>query len=247
MLDQFGNTAHDVLKPVGPAFKHVTGPVHAVTSQVAPMVKPVTNGLEPVVTPLTRPVLHAAEPVLSALRPVTAPVVHAVSPVTSPVLHATAPLTAPVVRAVGAADVVPAVTGLPKAGRPTLPMPRADSGSAPVDAGPAEPGVPVADKRADAQRRQDVRATVWSVAGHSGSAEIGIAGPMSGSGGGGLPADVAGVSGAVSAGSGAQHGGEFAVTGAVNRMPGTDRTWRAPPAGAWSLHWLEYYGNDHPS
>ncbi|MFB9924120.1 hypothetical protein ACFORO_10040 [Amycolatopsis halotolerans] len=246
VLDQVGDTAHDMLKPVGPVLKPVTDTVHAMTSRVAPAVKPATDGLEPVVARLTRPVLHAAEPLLATVRPVTAPVLHAVSPVTSPVLRATEPLTAPVVRAVGAEHVVPAVTGHPEAVRPAKPAPHGDFGSAPV-AAPAGPGGPVVVKQTGSQRRPDVRAGAVSVARHSGSAQIGVAGPLSGSGGGGLPADVAGVSGALSAGSGSQRGGEFAVTDAGSGMPGTDRTWRAPPAGAWSLHWLEYYGNDHPS
>ncbi|WP_290056106.1 hypothetical protein [Amycolatopsis solani] len=240
VLSRAGSTAHDLLKPAGPALKPVTGTVHAVTSRVAPAVKPVTNGLEPVIAPVTRPVLHAAEPVLSALRPVTAPVVHALSPVTSPVLRATAPVTAPVVRA---------VTGWPaksaprddSGATPGNPAPRGDFGSVPVAAGPSGP---VVVEQAHAQRRHDVRAAARWAAGRSGSVRIGAADPRPGSDGGVPPADV---SGALSAGSGAQHGGEFAVTGAGSGVPGTDRTWRAPPAGAWSLHWLEHYGNDHPS
>jgi hypothetical protein len=117
----------------------------------------------------------------------------------------------------------------------------------PVVAAPAGPSGPVVVKQVGLQRPHDVQAVARSVAGPGDSAEIGVAGPMSGAGGGGMPADLSGVSGAMSAGSGAQHGGEFAVTAAGSSMPGTDRTWRAPPAGSWSLRWLEYYGNDHPS
>ncbi|GLY43452.1 hypothetical protein Amsp01_094750 [Amycolatopsis sp. NBRC 101858] len=241
LLGRLGNTAHDVLKPVAPALEPVTGAVHVVSSQVAPVVKPVTNGLEPVLAPLARPVLDAAEPVLSALRPVTRPVLHAVSPVTSPVLHATAPLTAPVVRAVGGERVVPAVIGQPVTGQPETPAPHGDAGFPPAAA-----GAPVASPRPVAQHTAGVSA-VRHVAGHLGSGTAGTAGPMSGSGGGGMPADLSGMSGAMSASTGSAHGGEFAVTASGSGMPGTDRTWRAPPAGAWSLHWLEYYGNDHPS
>ncbi|MCR6490837.1 hypothetical protein M8542_49450 [Amycolatopsis sp. OK19-0408] len=247
LLGGVGSTTHDVLKPAERALKPVTGTVHAVTTRVAPVVKPVTTGLAPVVAPVTRPVLRAAEPVLSAVWPVTAPVVHALSPVTSPVLHATAPLTAPVVRAVGAEHLVPAVTGRSDVVQPAKPTPRGDSGAAPVVAASAGPSGPVVIERADSQRQHDGQAVVRPVAGHSGSAEVGVAGPMSGSGGGGMPADLSGVSGAMSAGSGAQHGSEYAVTESGSGMPGTDRTWRAPPGGPPSLHWLVYYGNDHPS
>ncbi|MET8999245.1 hypothetical protein [Amycolatopsis sp. NPDC004169] len=243
LLGGVGSAMHDVLKPVGPALEPVAGTVHTVTSRVAPVVKPVTDGLEPVAAPVTRPVLHAAEPVLSALRPVTKPVLHALSPVTSPVLHATAPLTAPVVQAVGAEHVLPAVTGHPATDQPAKPGPREDSGAVPVVAAPAGPTGPVVVNQAGSSRPH----AAVPVAGHPGSADIGVAGPLSGSGGGELPAGVSGVSGTMSAGSGARHGGEFAVTVAGSGIPGTDRTWRAPPAGAWSLHWLEYYGNDHPS
>ncbi|RSD13603.1 hypothetical protein [Amycolatopsis eburnea] len=246
LLDHVASTAHGVLKPVEPVLKPVTKPVQEVTSQVARVVKPVTNGLEPVLAPVTRPVLRAAEPVLSALRPVTEPVLHAVSPVTSPVLRATAPLTEPVVRAVGAEHAVSAVTGHPESQQPAKPAPREDIASSPSVTAPAGGGTPVTVTSTDSQRSRVVHAAVRSAAGHSGS-WIGVADPLSGSGGGGLPADVSGVSGAMSAGAGAQHGGEFAVTAAGSGIPGTDRTWRAPPAGAWSLHWLEYYGNDHPS
>ncbi|UOX88433.1 hypothetical protein MUY14_43290 [Amycolatopsis sp. FBCC-B4732] len=242
LLDHIGSTAHGVLKPVEPVLTPVTEPVHAVTSQVAQVAKPVTNGLEPVLAPVTRPVLRAAEPALSALRQVTEPVLHAVSPVTSPVLRATAPLTAPVARAVGAGDVVPVVTGRQDGDRQAKPAPREDIVSSPSVTAPA----PVSVTPTDPQRSHVVHAAVRSASEHSGS-RIGVAVPMSGSGGGGLPVDVSGVSGAMSAGSGAQHGGEYAVTASRSVMPGTDRTWRAPPAGAWSLHWLEYYGNDHPS
>lgn len=239
LLGRVGNTAHDVLEPVAPALKPVTDAVHVVSSQVAPVVKPVTNGLEPVLAPLTRPVLDAAEPVLSALRPVTRPVLHAVSPVTSPVLHATAPLTAPVVRAMGGERVVPAVIGQPVTGRPETPAPRGAAGFPPVAA-----GTPAVSTRPVAQHTAGVSA-VRHVAGHLGSDKAGIAGPLSG--GGGMPADLSGMSGAMSASTGSAPGGEFAVTASGSGMPGADRTWRAPPAGAWSLHWLEHYGNDHPS
>ncbi|GLY44467.1 hypothetical protein Amsp01_104900 [Amycolatopsis sp. NBRC 101858] len=246
LLDHVGSTVHGVLKPAEPALTPVTEPVRAVTSQVARVAKPVTNGLEPVLAPVTRPVLHAVEPVLSALRPVTEPVLHAVSPVTSPVLRATAPLTDPVVRAVGAEHVVPAVTGLQESERPAHPAPREDIVSSPSVTAPAGSGTPVTVTSADPQRSRFVHAAVRPAAGHSGS-RIGVADPTSGSGGGGLPADVSGASGAMSASPGGQHGGEYAVTTAGSAVPGSDRTWRAPPAGAWSLHWLEYYGNDHPS
>ncbi|MCR6489644.1 hypothetical protein M8542_43200 [Amycolatopsis sp. OK19-0408] len=246
LLEHVGSTAHGVLKPVEPVLMPVTEPVHAVTSQVARVAKPVTNGLEPVLAPVTRPVLRAAEPALSALRPVTEPVLHAVSPVTSPVLRATAPLTAPVVRAAGAEHTVSAVSGLQQSERPAKPAPREDIASSPSVTAPAGSSTPVPVTSTDPQRPRVVHAAGRSAGGPSGS-RIGVAGPLSGSGGGGLPADVSGVSGAMSAGSGAQHGSEFAVTAFGSGLPGTDRTWRAPPAGAWSLHWLEYYGNDHPS
>lgn len=243
LLDHVGNTAHGVLEPAEPVLTPVTEPVHVVTSQVARVVKPV-NGLEPVLAPVTRPVLRAVEPVLSALRPVTEPVLHAVSPVTSPVLHATAPLTAPVVRAVGA-EHVPAVIGHPKSDRPA---PREDAVSPPNVIAPAGGSAPVTVTLTDLQQRpHDGHAALRPAAGQSGSTWAGVADPMSGSGGGGLPADVSGASGTMSASPGGQHGGEYAVTTAGSAVPGTDRTWRAPPAGAWSLHWLEYYGNDHPS
>ncbi|WP_410633838.1 hypothetical protein [Amycolatopsis sp. cmx-4-83] len=243
LLGHIGSTAHGVLKPVEPVLTPVTEPVHVVTSQVAQVVKPVTHGLEPVLAPVTRPVLRAAEPVLSALRPVTEPVLHALSPVTSPVLHATAPLTAPVVRAVEAEHVVREATGTPENDRP---VPREDVVSSRSAAAPAGGSAPVTVSTAGPQRPRDVHAAPRSAAGQSGS-RIGVAGPVSGSGGGGLPADVSGASGAMSASPGGRHGGEYAVTAAGSAVPGTDRTWRAPPAGAWSLHWLEYYGNDHPS
>lgn len=253
LLDRAGDSVHGVLKPVEPALKPVTGTVHAVTSQVAPVVKPVMSGLEPVIAPLTRPVLHAAEPVLSALQPVTEPVLHAITPVTSPVLHATAPVTAPVVRAVGAERVVPAVTGKPATGQPAKPASRGDV-STPQAAGPSgeqpAPGARIAPgvvKPGVAQLHPDAQIASRHGAGDTRSDVAGVAGPMSGSGGGGLPADVAAMSGAMSASTGSAHGGEYAVTASGSGMPGTDRTWRAPPAGAWSLHWLEYYGNDHPS
>ncbi|MFJ1768153.1 hypothetical protein ACIOD2_48090 [Amycolatopsis sp. NPDC088138] len=245
LLDRVGNVAHDVLEPAGPVLKPVAGTLHDVTSQVAPVVTPVTSGLEPVLAPLTRPVLHAAEPVLSALRPVTEPVLHAVSPVTSPVLHATAPVTAPVVRAIGAEHGGPALTG-----QPATPTPRGDSSVPPVAAAPAEHLVPVAPvvvKQGDSRRRHDAQAGSRHVAGDPVADATGVAGPMSGSGGGGLPADVSGMSGAMSASSGGQHGGEYAVTTAGTGALGIERSWRAPPAGSWSLHWLEFYGNDHPS
>ncbi|WP_410574794.1 hypothetical protein [Amycolatopsis sp. cmx-4-61] len=245
LLDRTGHTVHGVLKPVEPALKPVTDTVHEVTAQVAPAVKPVTSGLEPVLAPLTRPVLHVAEPVLTALRPVTEPVLHAVSPVTSPVLHAADPVTAPVVRAIGADHVVPALTG-----QPAKPTPRGDVSPAPVVAAPGEQVAPagriapVVVEHAGAQRRHDAEAGFRHATGDADAA--GVGGPMSGSGGG-LPTGFSGVGSAMSAGSGGQHGGEYAVTAAGSVIPGADRTWRAPPAGVWSLHWLEYYGNDHPS
>ncbi|MEU8635504.1 hypothetical protein AB0C38_25355 [Amycolatopsis sp. NPDC048633] len=248
LLDRAGQTVHGVLEPVEPVLKPVTGTVHAVTSQVAPVVKPVTSGLEPVLAPLTRPVLRTAEPVLSALRPVTEPVLHALSPVTSPVLQATAPVTKPVVRAIGAENVAPALTG-----QPAEPAPRGDTSAPPVAAAPVERiaqagwNAPAVVKQGDAQRRQDAQAGSRHIAGEAVPDSAGVAGPMSGSGGGGLPADVSGMSGSMSAGSGGQHGGEYAVTAAGTGEPGTDRSWRAPPAGSWSLHWLQFYGNDHPS
>jgi hypothetical protein len=247
LLDRAGQTVHGVLKPVEPVLKPVTGTVHAVTAQVAPVVKPVTSGLEPVLAPLTRPVLQAAEPVLSALRPVTEAVLHAVAPVTSPVLHATAPVTTPVVRAIGAEHVVPAQTG--QAGEPAPP---GDNSLPPVVAAPVEQVAPAGwivpvVKQGDTQRRHDAQVGSRHVAGNAVSDVADGVGPMSESGGGGLPADTAGVSGAMSASSGGQHGGEYAVAAAGTGTSGTDRSWRAPPAGAWSLHWLEYYGNDHPS
>ncbi|MFG1644664.1 hypothetical protein ACGFMK_30635 [Amycolatopsis sp. NPDC049252] len=220
LLDRVGHVAHDVLAPAGPVLEPVTDTVHAVTSQVAPVVRPVTSGLEPVLAPLTRPVLHAAEPVLSALRPVTEPVLYAVSPVTSPVLPTTAPVTAPVVRG----EHVPA-------GQPVIATSRGETVS------PQAVGrlAPVVVKQGGTQRRHDAQV--------AGDAAV----PMPGSGGGELPADVSGTSGAMSAGSGGQHGGEYAVTAVGTGTAGTDRSWRAPPAGSWSLHWLEFYGNDHPS
>ncbi|WP_410597496.1 hypothetical protein [Amycolatopsis sp. lyj-23] len=246
LLDSTGHIVHGVLKPVGPVLTPVTGTVHAVTSQVAPAVRPVTSGLEPALAPLTRPVLRAAEPVLAALRPVTEPVLDAVSPVTSPVLRATAPVTAPVVRAIGAGHVAPAVTT-----QPAKPTPRGDISAPPVVAAPGElvPSIdratPVVDAQSGDQRRRDAQVGARHLCGDADAA--GVAGLMPGSGGGGPPADVAGTSGAMSASSGAQHGGEYAVTAAGSAIPGVDRAWRAPPAGVWSLHWLEYYGNDHPS
>ncbi|MEU7785490.1 hypothetical protein [Amycolatopsis sp. NPDC049159] len=245
LLDHVGSTAHSVLKPVEPVLTSVTKPVHAVTAQVAQVAKPVTNGLEPVLAPVTRPVLRAAEPLLSALRPVTELVVHAVSPVTSPVLHATAPLTAPVARSIGAEDVVPVVTGRQDGDWPAKPTPREDV-SSPSVAAPAGGSTPVTVTSADPWRSRVVHAAVRSAAEQPGS-RIGGADPVPLSGGGGLPDDVSGASGTMSASAGGQHGGEYAVTAAGSSVPGTDRTWRAPPAGAWSLHWLEYYGNDHPS
>ncbi|WP_328617740.1 hypothetical protein OHS18_17345 [Amycolatopsis sp. NBC_00355] len=265
LLDGAGQTVHGVLKPVEPVLKPVTGAVYTVSSQVAPVVKPVagtlhtvtsvvapvvrpvTSGLEPVLAPVTLPVLQAAEPVLAALRPVTAPLLHAVSPVTSPVLHATAPVTAPVVRAIGAGYVVPAVTG-----QPAEPTPRGDTSAPWAVVAPAEQVAPagwiapVAAEQGDTQRRHDAQVGSRHVAGDAAPEMAGVTGPMSGSGGG-LPVDVSGTSGAMSAGSGAQHGGEYAVTAAGTGAAGTDRSWRAPPAGSWSLHWLEFFGNDHPS
>ncbi len=249
LLDQVGHTVQGALKPVEPALKPVTGTVHAVTSQVAPVVKPVTSGLEPVLAPLTRPVLTAVEPALSALRPATEPVLHALSPVTLPVLRATAPVTAPVVRAIGAGHVVPALTGQPATGQPAKPSPRGDVSPLSVEAAlvkQVDRIAPVVGKQGDPQRRHDTQVGTRHVAGDAVADVTGVAHPMSGSGGG-LPADVSGMSGAMSASSGAQHGGEYAVTAAGTGIAGTDRSWRAPPAGAWSLHWLEYYGNDHPS
>ncbi|WP_284740422.1 hypothetical protein [Amycolatopsis sp. RTGN1] len=237
LLDRVGDTVHDALQPAKPALEPVTGAVHAVTSQVASVVKPVTRGLEPMVAPVISPVLHAAEPVLTAVRPVTDPVLHAVSPVTAPVLRATAPLTAPVVRAIGAEHVVPAVTGNPAAGWPAIPVPRDD-----IVASPAETE-PVVVTQAGQQRRHDAGA----VSRHVGGDGRPDAGPASGPDGGGPPAGFSDMSGAMSASPGGQHGGEYAVTTAGGAVPGTDRTWRAPPAGVWSLHWLEHYGNDHPS
>ncbi|WP_086677968.1 hypothetical protein [Amycolatopsis pretoriensis] len=224
LLDRTGDTAHDVLKHAQPVLKPVTGTVHAVTSHVAPVVKPVTSGLEPALAPLTRPVLQAAEPVLSALRPVTEPVA----------------------RAIGAEPVATAVTD-----QRAKPTPRGDVSAPPVVAAPGELVTPIdrtapaVDEQSGGQRRLDVQVGARHVAGDADAA--GVAGPLSGSGGGGPLADVTGTSGAMSAGSGGQHGGEYAVTAAGSVIPGADRTWRAPPAGSWSLHWLEYYGNDHPS
>ncbi|MEA5363879.1 hypothetical protein VA596_30395 [Amycolatopsis sp., V23-08] len=230
---------HDVTSQVAPLVKPVAGTLHAVSSLAEPVVKPVTSGLEPVLAPLTRPVLQAAEPVLSALRPVTEPVLNAVSPVTSPVLRATAPVTAPVVRAIGAEHVAPVPTG-----KPATPAPRGDT-TAPWAVAGHPVTVASVVEQGDTQRRHDAQLGSRHLAGDTDAA--GVAGPMSGSGGGGLPADVSGMSGAMSAGSGGQHGGEYAVTAAGTGTPGTDRSWRAPPAGSWSLHWLEFYGNDHPS
>jgi hypothetical protein len=246
LLDRVGNVAHDALEPADPVLKPITGTVHAVMSQVAPVVKPVTSGLEPVIAPLTRPVLHAAEPVLSALRPVTEPVLHAVSPVTSPVLLATAPVTAPVVRAIGAEHVAPAVTGQPAAGQPATLTPRGEPSFPPALAVQVARIAPVVVEQGGTQRRHDAQVGSRHLARDAVSEAAGVAGPLSGSGGG-LPADVSGTSGAMSASSVGQHGGEYAVTASGTGMPGTRRTWRAPPAGSWSLHWLEYYGNDHPS
>ncbi|WP_326958750.1 hypothetical protein [Amycolatopsis sp. NBC_01286] len=269
LLDQAGQTVHGVLEPVEPALKPVTGTLHAVTtqvepvlkpvtgtvhtvtsqvapvlkpvtdtvyavtSQVAPVLEPVTSGLEPVVAPLIHAVKPVTSPVLSALRPVTQPVLHALSPatepvlqslspVTEPVLHVTAPVTASPVRPIRTDQVVPAVTG-----QPAVPQPREGASASPV------------------------QARVFAVV-HSGSSQAvaktaDTAVPMSGSGGGGLPADVSGTSGAMSASPGGQHGGEYAVTSAGSRVLGTDRAWRAPPGAAWSLYWLVFYGNDHPS
>ncbi|WP_370948484.1 hypothetical protein AB5J62_13105 [Amycolatopsis sp. cg5] len=244
LLDRFEGTVHGVLKPVGPAVKPVTGTVHSVTSQVASTVTPGTRGLERSLAPLTCPVSHAAEPVLSALRPVTEPVLRA----TSPVLHAVAPVTEPVVRAIGAERVVAAVTG-----QPAKPAPRGDVTTPPAAGIPGEQTVsdtrpgPGVLTRSAAQRRPDARIGSRHGAGEASSDAAGIAGPMSGAGGGGLPADVSAMSGATFVGAGGQHGGEYAVTASGSVMPGTDRLWRAPPAGAWPLYWLKYYGNDHPS
>ncbi|MET8846040.1 hypothetical protein [Amycolatopsis sp. NPDC004625] len=248
LLEGTGHTVHGVLEPVEPGLKPVTDTVHELTSQVAPAVKPVTSGLEPALAPLTRPVRQAAEPVLTAVQQVTEPVLHAVSPVTSTVLHATAPVTAPVVRAIGADHVVPAVTG-----QPVRPTPRGDASAPPVSAALGERvasidrTAPVVDDQRGLQRRRDAQLGARHRAGDANADAAGVAGPLSGSGRGGLPAGVAGLSGALSAGSGGQHGGEYAVTAAGSVIPGEDRTWRAPPDGVWSLHWLEYYGNNHPS
>ncbi|WP_410625810.1 hypothetical protein [Amycolatopsis sp. cmx-8-4] len=257
LLDQAGQTVHGVLEPVEPVLKPVTGTVHAVTTQVAPVLKPVTDtvyavtsqvapvlepvtsGLEPVVAPLIQAVEPVTGPVLSALRPVTQPVLHALSPATEPVLqslspatepvrHVTAPVTASPVRPIRTDQVVPAVTGQPAlTGQPAVPQPREGVNASPV------------------------RARVFAVV-HSGSPQAvaktaDTAVPMSGTGGGGLPADVSGTSGAMSASPGGQHGGEYAVTSAGSRVLGTGRAWRAPPGAAWSLYWLVFYGNDHPS
>lgn len=242
LLDRTGDTVHDALKPVEPVLKPVTGGLYAVSSQVAPVVKPVTSGLEPVIAPVTRPVFRAAEPVLSALRPVTRPVLHALSPVTSPVLRAAAPVTAPLVRAVGAESAVPVVTG-----QPAQPKPREDISAPPAAVGPAGRTGPVVADRGTAQRGPVLRDVSRQFSGYVVSDVAGLAGPMSGSGGAGLPADAHGVSGAMSAGSGGQHGGEYAVTAAGSRARGTDRAWRAPPGGPPSLYWVVFYGNDHPS
>ncbi|SFQ54053.1 hypothetical protein [Amycolatopsis rubida] len=244
LLDRAGNTVHEVLKPAGPALKPVMDTAHLVSSQAAPAVKAATSGLEPVVAPLTRPVLHAAEPLLSAVGPVTQPVLHAVSPVTSPAGHATAPVTAPAARAVGGEHAAPAVSGHPADGTPTASAPRGDVSSPP--AAPAVPSTSAAFTRPVAQHPA-VTSAVRHAAGHIGSADAGVAGPEPGTGGGGMPADLSGTVGAVSASAGSAHGSEFAVTESGFAAPGTDRAWRAPPGWRASPYWLVFYGNDHPS
>jgi len=230
LLDHVGDAVHSGLAPAEPVLKPVTGAVYTVSAQVAPVVEPVVRAVEPV----TQPVVRAIEPVLSALRPVTRPVLHALSPVTAPVLHALSPVTSPVRHAVApviapaAESVVPAVPG-----RPTPPEPRADTISSPAAAVPADRAGPALAHRG---HEPDIRRVAGS--------EIR---DVPGSGGGGSPADVHGVSGAMSAAPGGQHGGEYAVTTSGLPLPGTDRAWRAPPGGPPSLYWLVCYGNDHPS
>jgi hypothetical protein len=191
------------------------------------VLKPVTSGLEPVVAPLIR----AVEP---ALQPVTQPVLHSLSPVTQPALHALSPVTQP------ATQPVPHTTA-----PVTAPWVHADWTATPAAAG----------KPALSQPRENAMVRVGQAVAHQGGALEGMAWhtvaasvvPMSGSGGGGSPADVSGMSGSMSASPGGQHGGEYAVTTTGTVTPGTDRTWRVPPGGRASLYWLVCYGNDHPS
>ncbi len=246
LAGSLGRVTGQVAGPVDRALRPETEVVHSVSAAAAPVVRPVLEPVEPVLAPVVRPVAKAAEPVLSALAPVT-------GPVTRPVVDALAPVTEPVTRAVGADSVVAAVVPRP------VPGPRDDTaghGSA-SSSSQAPESSPAARMRSDevTVRSEDVSGPVCHVVRHVDAPATRFAttsaGESSRSDGGGAPSwpaspEVAGT-GAMSAGSSGQHGGEYAVTAAGSAMPGSDRTWRAPPAGVWSLHWLEYYGNDHPS
>lgn len=222
LLSVAGKPLQNAVKPAGPVLRSVTDVVHTVSSQVAPAVTPVTALVEPVLAPVTRPVVKAVAPVLSVVRPVTEPVVHVVG--ADPAVKAVAGtmVTAP------RDDVQPAPVEQRQASTPAVTSSRLESDVAAV---PEQP-------------RAERSPNPGTVVGRDAASR------MSGSEGGGStpPAPAApAASGAVSASSAGQHGGESGVTEPGSGVPGTDRTWRAPPGGHAPLYWLVFYGNDHPS
>ncbi len=235
VLGSIGHTVEHVTGPADRVLRPMTGTVHAVSAVAEPVVQQVAKPLEPVVSSVVRPIAKTVEPVLSVVEPVTAPV-------TRPVLHALAPVVDPVTHAVGADPVIETVSGHPVRTSPGTP--RDDIGVTPVhgDATAVTPEPPQVPRPA---------VTVRTELGRNHGSGGTFAGDHPGSGGGGVPASpgapgAVNSGGSVSAGS-SGHGGEYAVSASGPRIAGTDRSWRAPPAGSWSLHWLEYYGNDHPS
>lgn len=217
-----GQVVHDV---AGQA-ESVLQAAHQASAAAAPLVQQVTEPVSPLLEPVVRPLSTVAAPLLSTLAPVT--------------------------HAVGADPVITAVAGGSVPSLPvSSPRPRDDSGDqAPVMAVEqasrsvprVEPAVPGARFDAVPLRRQS--------RGHSPDPGAITAGVMSGFGGGGVPPSTpstAMLGGAVSAGSSGQHGGESAVTASGAVVPGSGSTWLAAPSGRWSLRWLVFYGNAHPS
>ncbi|MFI6302888.1 hypothetical protein ACIBCH_13530 [Amycolatopsis thailandensis] len=223
-------------------------PVYQVAAATGPTVERVTDPVEPVVAPVVRPVVKAVEPVLHVAAPVT-------EPVTRPVFHALAPVTKPVTRAVGADRVIDIAAGTPP-DRKSVPAPRADVNPEPAhSAGPApevQPGLPVQDSA----RERPLPAALPTpdparhpIAATSTPELSATSGHGRGGGGPALPAGPGGVQtgGTMTAGASSSHGGEHAVTETGTGMPGTDRSWRAPPDARPEVPWPDYYGLDHPS
>ncbi|MEV7551889.1 hypothetical protein AB0N89_19880 [Amycolatopsis sp. NPDC089917] len=223
-------------------------PVHQVAAETAPVVEQVTEPVQPVVAPVVRPVVKAAEPVLHVAAPIT-------EPVTRPVVRALAPVTEPVTRAVGADPAIDIIAGTQPDKR-SVPAPRADVSPAPAQpAGPAtdvHPGLAASDSARetslpgglptpDSARHLTAATPTPDLSATSGHGR--------GGGGPALPAGpgTAHTGGTMTAGASSSHGGEHAVTETGTGVPGTDRSWRAPPDARPEAPWPDEYGLDHPS